>query len=59
MKRLKEVPETHPHGNVKMPMALQTHHNGKVKISEASTWRMVSNTTTDAGRPQQTNALPT
>jgi hypothetical protein len=30
-----------------MPIALQTQRSGKVKISEANAWRMVSNTTTD------------
>jgi hypothetical protein len=34
-------------GNAKMPMALKTQRNGKVKNSKANTWRMVSNTTTD------------
>jgi hypothetical protein len=32
-------------GSAKMPMALQTQRNGKVKISKANAWRMVSNTT--------------
>jgi hypothetical protein len=27
-----------------MPMALQTQRDGRVKISEANAWRMVSNT---------------
>jgi hypothetical protein len=30
-----------------MPMALRTQRNGKVKISEANAWRMLSNTTTN------------
>jgi hypothetical protein len=35
-------------GNAKMPMALQTQRNGRVKISEANAWRMVFNTATYA-----------
>jgi hypothetical protein len=31
--------------SAKMLMALQTQCNGKVKISKANTWRMVSNNT--------------
>jgi hypothetical protein len=34
-------------GSAKMPMALQTQRNGKVKISKANAWRMVSNTATN------------
>jgi hypothetical protein len=34
-------------GSAKMPMPLQTQRNGKVKISKANAWRMVSNTTTN------------
>jgi hypothetical protein len=34
-------------GNAKMPMAIQTQHDGRGKISEANAWRMVSNTTSD------------
>jgi hypothetical protein len=46
-----EVRRTHndiDDGSAKMPMArLQTQRNGKVKISKANAWRMVSNTTTN------------
>jgi hypothetical protein len=43
----------HVDGNAKMPMALQTQCNGRVKISEANAWRMVYDSR-PVGRPQQT-----
>jgi hypothetical protein len=43
-------------GNAKMPMALQTQRNGKVKISEENAWSMVSKTT--KGRETDTDHTP-
>jgi hypothetical protein len=41
-------------GNAKMPMALQTQCNGRVKISEANAWRMVY----DGKTSRETSADP-